>query len=482
MMITAVWCYWCQIMKDDSYIDADVVKFIQENYIPMLVDNDHRPDINFRYNVGGWPTTAVLTPHGGIIAGATYLTPDQLLSMLIEVHAAYVEDKPGLYDRARELFLARQTRSSRVGIKTVSQNPESSTLTMLLVDSIARMSMGTYDPINGGFGFEPKFPNPAVLNLMLHLYKVTQEPFYRLIVEKTLNSIATSRMFDELEGGFFRYSKTSDWNFPQYEKILEDNVNLAKIFLDAGQYLKIQTLTDAGVKTLDFISRDLFDPESLGFKGSKGADSSYFELDRQERTQQDPPDTDLWCYVSSSARALGLFVEYSEILDATLIDFNVSLDNLVLKLTNSHSFTAIASDKTPTMLIDFGEVINTLVVTQQNQNSLCKDYSLSIQSLITAAIDTLYDHNSGGFYDTSKTEDSIGYLTIKEKPLPDNLSIIRAIIRYCDCYQDFQYLPLIEQTLLAFLDVYQEYGEDSAEYGYLIALYLELKTSSNTAN
>jgi uncharacterized protein YyaL (SSP411 family) len=205
-------------------------------------------------------------------------------------------------------------------------------------------------------------------------------------------------------------------------------------------------------------------------------------LGSQERTHQDPPDTDLWCYVSSSARALGLFVEYSGALSVTHIDFNASLDNLVTKLSASHSFTATASDNTPSMLIDFGEVINALVVTQQKHTSLYKDYSLSIRSLITTAIDALYDHNSGGFYDTSKTEDSIGYLTIKEKPLPDNLSMIRAIIRYSDCYQDFQYLPLIEQTLLAFLDVYQEYGEHSAEYGYLIALYLELNTSSNTAN
>ena len=82
LSIGAVWCYWCQVMDETTYADAEVVGYIRRNFVPVRVDNDHRPDVNGRYNVGGWPTTAFLTPHGGIIGGATYLPADQLLAML----------------------------------------------------------------------------------------------------------------------------------------------------------------------------------------------------------------------------------------------------------------------------------------------------------------------------------------------------------------------------------------------------------------
>ena len=108
LSITAVWCYWCHVMEETTYADAEVADFVNEHFVPVLVDNDHRPDVNARYNVGGWPTTAFLTPHGGYIAGATYLPPDQMLAMLMEVRRAYDEDKAGIYDQSAQLHRQRQ--------------------------------------------------------------------------------------------------------------------------------------------------------------------------------------------------------------------------------------------------------------------------------------------------------------------------------------------------------------------------------------
>ena len=89
LSINAVWCYWCHEMDAGAYADPDVIKFVNHHFTPVRVDTDHRPDVNARYNVGGWPTTSFLTPHGGFMAGATYLPPDQLLAMLDEVRRAY---------------------------------------------------------------------------------------------------------------------------------------------------------------------------------------------------------------------------------------------------------------------------------------------------------------------------------------------------------------------------------------------------------
>ena len=114
LSIGAVWCYWCRVMEETTFQDPGVIEFISQNFVPVRVDNDHRPEINSRYNVGGWPTTAFLTGHGGIVAGATYLPADQLLAMLMEVQRAYQDEKPQLYEQANNLFRQRQDEVAKI--------------------------------------------------------------------------------------------------------------------------------------------------------------------------------------------------------------------------------------------------------------------------------------------------------------------------------------------------------------------------------
>ena len=113
LSISAVWCYWCHVMDETSYSDPEVQDLLNEHFIPVRVDNDHRPDINARYNVGGWPTTAFLTAHGGLIGGATYLPPDQLIAMIAEFIDAYKNDRTTLYTQGRDLLNRRKEQALR---------------------------------------------------------------------------------------------------------------------------------------------------------------------------------------------------------------------------------------------------------------------------------------------------------------------------------------------------------------------------------
>ena len=288
-MISAQWCYWCHVMLEDSYVDEGVVNHVNQNFIPILVDTDQRPEVNFRYNVGGWPTTAILTPHGGMLAGATYLTPDQLLSMLLEVTEAYQQDKPGLYDRSRELFLQHQQRASRVGLSQVSTEIEPRLLDRDLIDSIARMSIGTYDTLHGGFGYDLKFPNPHVISLMNYFFQQTKEPFYEVIIRKTLDALTTSAMSDSEEGGFFRYTKHRDWSDPQYEKLLDDNIALSSAFMSAGIALEDPGYIRFSLDTMQFLQGSLYDPKSRSYRGSIGADSAYYGMSPVIRSSTESP-------------------------------------------------------------------------------------------------------------------------------------------------------------------------------------------------
>ena len=179
-------------MDDGTYSDPDVARFLNERFIPVRVDTDHRPDINARYNVGGWPTTSFLTPHGGYIAGATYLPADQFLAMLDEVSRAYADRKPELYEQGNDIRRQRREHAARVA---AGQEPDAG-----LVDAITRRVAGTYDPSNGGFGTAPKFPAAPMLRLLLHRYRTTREPFFRVMLEKSLDALVSGALHDQIDG------------------------------------------------------------------------------------------------------------------------------------------------------------------------------------------------------------------------------------------------------------------------------------------
>jgi len=193
LSISAAWCHWCHVMDETTYPDPDVADFINQEFVAIQTDSDHRPDINARYNVGGWPTTAFLTGHGGLIGGATYLPPDQLLAMLTELASAYREQKSQLYDQARQLLNQRRDQARRPAAGPDVEDA--------LVDRVARVVTGAYDAMHGGFGSSPKFPNASVVQFLLHLSRTSGQEFYRVMLEKTLDGMADGPLFDREEGG-----------------------------------------------------------------------------------------------------------------------------------------------------------------------------------------------------------------------------------------------------------------------------------------
>src|SRR6266571_6044876 len=109
LSLSAVWCHWCHVMDETSYSDEGVISFVNEHFIPVRVDNDQRPDVNARYNMGGWPTTAFLTPEGEILAGATYVPPEQMLEALPKVYTHFVSNRDEVSEKAVELRQRRQS-------------------------------------------------------------------------------------------------------------------------------------------------------------------------------------------------------------------------------------------------------------------------------------------------------------------------------------------------------------------------------------
>ncbi len=473
LSISAVWCYWCHVMDADTYSDGEVARFINNHFVPVKVDNDHRPDINARYNVGGWPTTAFLTPHGGYIAGATYLPSDQLLAMLLEVRRAYQEDKASLYDQAAQLQRQRQEFANRAA---AGPEPEHR-----LVDLIARRMAGAYDPRNGGFGEQPKFPSAPILRFLLHRYRTTGEAFYRAMLEKSLDAMAAGELRDCVEGGFFRYCAQADWTEVQREKLLEDNVHLARVYLDAGLLLGRKDYRSIAGQTIDYLLKVLYHQPAGGFRGSQGAHSDYFALPAASRLAAAAPDPDPYAYAGWTGQAVSLLLEASWKLPRPWLAQTAAgiLDSCHAMAASGRLPHAFRQAGMPSpqltqpgdLFCDWAALLNALM----DAGNYCPerpDFLAHAVSVAEQMEKRFYDSVRGGFFDVEADPEAKGYLRTREKALPDNSLAAEALLKLHYATRDNRYRRWAERTLSAFVEANRDHGEHAAAYAAVVDQYL----------
>src|SRR5256712_10762134 len=295
LSISAVWCHWCHVMDETTYSHPGVIDIINREYVPVRVDNDVRPDINQRYNMGGWPTTAFLTASGDILTGGTYLPPDQMASSLIRVADYYRANQTDIASRVLE---ARKRAASGVARSVGELEPG-------LVDTILDAVKSAYDPEYGGFGNAPKFPQADAILLLLEQSVLRSDAELRRMAVHTLEQMTGGGTYDHVEGGFFRYSTTQDWSVPHFEKMLEDHAGLVGAVALAG-------LPDMLDQTTGYLDRVLRDPATGLYAGSQDADEDYYSLDAAGRARSTAPYVDRRVYTSWNA---ALAVSY---LDAAI--------------------------------------------------------------------------------------------------------------------------------------------------------------------
>ena len=473
LSISAVWCYWCQVMEESTYTDVGLASYVNENFVPILVDNDHRPDVNARYNVGGWPTTAFLTPHGGYIAGATYLPPDQLLAMLGEVKRAYEEDKAGIYDQAGQLQRQRQDYLGRV-----APGPE---LEHRLVDQVARRMAGAYDARNGGFGEEPKFPSAPILQLFLHLYRTTGEAFYLAILEKTLGGMIEGELYDSIEGGFFRYCSQADWASAQHEKMLADNVSLGRVYLDAGIMLGRPDYLQIASETIAFLTEALYSQEAGGFRGSQGAHSDYFTLTREARHENEAPPPDPYCYANWTCQAVSFLLEAAWKLSRPELSVLAlsCLDNMVCRAEEGRLSHVLAPARQLgnqlTSDSDFlGDWANYLNALLDAHNCVANGSGyLGLAEEAMAQLDSRFqDQPRGVYFDIEADAAAVGYMRLRERPLAENMVIAEALLKLHHATGKDLYQSKAEKVLRAYSEAAWDFGEHVATYAICIDRFL----------
>jgi len=298
LSISAVWCHWCHVMDETSYSDQAVIDRVNGSFIPIRVDNDLRPDVNARYNMGGWPTTAFLTPGGDILTGATYLPPDQMAGALAEIDRFYLTQKDEMVGKLLE---NRKRTASLVAASAGS-------LDARLVDAVLSATEAAYDPTHGGFGTAPKFPQTEAIALLAEIGIRRNRPDLVEMARHTLGAMAGGGTYDHAEGGFFRYSTTQDWSVPHFEKMLEDHAGLVSALALTGQW----EVLDRTTAYLDTVLRD---PATGLYAGSQDADEHYYSLDAAGRDDHEPPYVDRRVYANWNLMLAVAYLEADARLD-----------------------------------------------------------------------------------------------------------------------------------------------------------------------
>jgi uncharacterized protein YyaL (SSP411 family) len=278
--IGAVWCHWCHVMDRESYDNPEIAEIINQRFIAVKVDRDERPDIDSRYQVavssisgqGGWPLTAFLTPDGKPFYGGTYFPPDDhygrpsFKRVLLSISNAYHEKNDDVIEQAKLVEGAISHAESFAG-KSADFSPT-------VIDAIVQSALKMYDPQNGGFGSAPKFPHPAGLDLLIDQYVRSGDETFRNVFVTSLEKMARGGVYDQLAGGFHRYSVDERWIVPHFEKMCYDNSELLKNYVHAYQATGSEFFASVARDIVRWMDEWLSDREHGGFYASQDADYS----------------------------------------------------------------------------------------------------------------------------------------------------------------------------------------------------------------
>ncbi len=469
--LTAVWCHWCHRMDEDSYSNEEIINLINELYIPIRVDIDQRPDISERYNFGGFPTTAFLTPDGDVFAGATYIPPERFKPILKQVSEQYKVNKDEIYEQLKTVRI-KEEELELEEVKTGKAVLDESIISNIL-DTIVM----SFDDQYGGFGDQPKFPHPEAVDLALLKYNSDpEERGFLKIVTKTLDSMYESGTYDEVEGGFFRYSVTRDWSIPHFEKMLETNAGLLRNYLRAFQVVGDMKYKRVAEEIVKYVNSKLFNVGG-GFYGSQDADEEYYGLDLEGRKLRDPPFIDKTVYVDWNSMMISSFLNAYTILGEK--DYlKRAVDSIEFLLKNCYKkgegmFHYFADGMPQVHGIFRDNVLFVKALLDGYEKTFEKRYLNIAKEITNYLVDRFFDENLGAFFDILTGSEAFGSLKKRFKSIIENSAAAEGLIKLYYLTDNQDYKRIAERSLASFTGLYSRYRLFASPYAKTVYLHLK---------
>ncbi|MCC6314860.1 MAG: thioredoxin domain-containing protein [Thermomicrobiales bacterium] len=275
-------CHWCHVMERESFENPDTAALMNDLFVNIKVDREERPDLDAIYMTavqaitgqGGWPLNVFLTPDGVPFYGGTYFPPVDRQGM--PSWTKVLEAAADAYRNRRD-----EVEESAANIRAYlaaanEETPTPSPLRAEILDAALTGMHQRFDDENGGFGSAPKFPQASVLQALLHIWKRTGDARASTMVRETLDHMARGGIYDQIGGGFHRYTVDAAWLVPHFEKMLYDNAQLARVYLDAYRAFGDPDYARVAEQTLEYVLRDMTGPEGQ-FYAAEDADSEGVE-------------------------------------------------------------------------------------------------------------------------------------------------------------------------------------------------------------
>ena len=460
LSISATWCHWCHVMDHESFDHPEVIRRLNRDFVPVRVDSDKRPDINSRYNMGGWPTVAILDADGQLIVGETYLQTGQLLAML-----SAVSEGPALPARTRGVG-ASEERSPHGPPHRIDES---------IIQSVAGHLLRVFDPEFGGFGGPPKFPQPWALELAFHLYDRTREKKWLEMAILTLDNMRESGIYDRGDGGFFRYAIRGDWDSPHFEKLLEVNARMLSLYLEAYRLTGQVLYRSTAQGVMDYLFITLAVEGQPWFYGSQSADEDYYAQSEEDRMGAEPPPLDRTLYVDHNATtATALLTAYFVLGDEKyreaalgLIDFlwqHARQPELGMFHYNDGTLSLVGH------LSDQAGMITALV--DAFETTGIRRYLDQALKLLEIIDRDLWDGEEGGYWDFPAGSDREGILKIRIKPFVENSSAAMALTRLFHLTGREVYRKRVEAVLMHLSTVYKPYKQHAAPFALALERFL----------
>lgn len=269
-------CHWCHVMERESFENEDIAAIMNEHFVCIKVDREERPDVDQVYMEalhamglqGGWPLNVFLLPDQRPFYGGTYFPPKGWAQLCIQVNQAYQKQREELVKSA----VGFMDNLSRSEIEKYGLKPHGQVFKKSAVHEMYLKFAENFDLNKGGNNRAPKFPMPVIYEFLLMEYHINQNSDALAHVERTLDHIAMGGLYDQVGGGFTRYSTDMDWFVPHFEKMLYDNGQLVSLYARAYQATKKPLYQETVYQTIDWLEREMTSPEG-GFYAALDADS-----------------------------------------------------------------------------------------------------------------------------------------------------------------------------------------------------------------
>ncbi len=292
-------CHWCHVMEAESFEDEATAAIMNENYIPVKIDREERPDLDHIYMTavqlitrsGGWPLNVIALPDGTPVWGGTYFPNEKWKSVLMEIAGMFREKPDEISDYAKNL--ARGIVDSSLVPDTYFEAADIG----LLKEGLEKWKRA-FDPVYGGQTGAPKFPMPVNISFLLHWgYEMKDETILKH-VELTLEKIAMGGIFDQAGGGFARYSVDIKWKVPHFEKMLYDNAQLISAYSNGYRQFRNPLFREVVYKTFEFLNREMNDSSGFFYSAldadSEGEEGRFYTWTIKELDDLKLPDYELF--------------------------------------------------------------------------------------------------------------------------------------------------------------------------------------------